>query len=429
MNYAESLHYLYERLPMFQRIGAAAIKKDLGNTLKMLEELGNPHKTLKSVHIAGTNGKGSSAHALSAILQEAGYKTGLYTSPHLKSFTERIRVNGVEVPEDFVASFVTNYRHLIEQINPSFFEVTVVMAFQYFHEEKVDLAIVETGLGGRLDSTNVITPEVSLITMIGWDHADLLGDTLEKIAGEKAGIIKPSVPVVIGADQPGLLPVFKRKAGYERAPLILASGYELRSKQKEFTFQSADVMKDQQVLYEDLQTDITAGYFLKNIPGILEVIFELRRQGWSISHDALLSGFRAIKLRSGLKGRWQVIERNPYVVADVSHNEPGLRELFSQVSELDYSAMHLVFGVVRDKDLGKILPLLPPEANLYFTQSQVPRSMGAEELKNNASVLGYSGEAFPDVNDAIRAAKKKALPTDLILICGSTFVVAEIADL
>lgn len=429
MNYIESLNYLYERLPMFQRIGAPAIKKDLTNTIRLLDALKNPHTRFKTIHIAGTNGKGTSAHTLSAILQRAGYRTGLYTSPHLKSFTERIRVDGKEVTEEFVSTFVTRHQHLIEAINPSFFEVTVVMAFEYFNQQEVDIAIVETGLGGRLDSTNVILPEVSLITMIGWDHSDLLGDSLQQIAGEKAGIIKKGRPVVIGVDQPDLLSVFTEKASLEEAKLLTTEKYSVVLKEKSFTTQEVDVFRQDHLLYSDLKTDVTASYFLKNIPGILEVVNVLKEQGWVISNQSVVEGMAAVKKLSGLKGRWQVLEMDPFIVADISHNEPGLKELFAQVAALDLTGVHLIFGVVKDKDLGRILPLLPLHAHVYFTQSQVPRSMKAEDLQAKALALGYSGEAFGNVNEAIHFVKMKALATDLILICGSTFVVAEIDDL
>lgn len=420
MNYSESLDYLYSRLPMFQRIGAAAIKKDLTNTLRMLEALGNPHRRFKTIHVAGTNGKGTSSHALAAILQSAGYRTGLYTSPHLKSFTERIRINGAEVAADYVADFVTQHQSLIEEVNPSFFEVTVAMAFDYFASEGVDMAVIETGLGGRLDSTNVITPDVSLITMIGWDHADLLGDTLEQIAGEKAGIIKPGVPVVIGAHQPDLLPVFRRKAADCQAPLIAVD--DTRVQITGATSYSQTVAVDGHVF----ETDITARYFARNIPGVLAVVQVLQQAGWAVAAKHVADGLQQVKTLTGLKGRWQILKERPLTVADISHNEPGLKALFQQIAVVQPRKLHLVFGVVRDKDLTKILSLLPAEAYYYFTQSGVPRSLPAVELQAVANVHGLSGAAFTNVNTALEAAWKVAHPEDLIVVCGSTFVVAEI---
>lgn len=430
MNYEQALGFLYERLPMFQRSGAVAIKKDLTNTVRFLELLNNPHRELKSIHIAGTNGKGTSAHALAAILQSAGYKVGLYTSPHLKSFTERIKVNGVEVTRDFVSEFVSQYQSVIEEISPSFFEVTVVMAFKYFQEEHVDIAIVETGLGGKLDSTNVIYPEVSLITMIGWDHAELLGDSLEKIAAEKAGIIKKGRPVIVGADQPELFHVFMAKAMAEGSELITTADYRIEPVGKEITSQIINIYQNDTLCYKEVRTDVMAGYFLKNIPGVFAVIDELNNAGnFRISDAARVKGLNHVKALSGLKGRWDILETEPFVVADISHNEPGLKELFKQMEAIDFGRLHLVFGVVKDKDLSKILPIIPPDQYYYFTQSSVPRSLPAVELRRKALDHNLSGETYENVNDAILAAKDKAAPSDLILICGSTFVVAEIDNL
>lgn len=428
MNYQQALTYLYERLPMFQRVGAVAFKKDLGNTRRLLEALGNPQNSFKSVHIAGTNGKGSSAHALASILQSAGYKTGLYTSPHLKEFTERIRINGTEVSPEFVGQFVTEHQDLIEAINPSFFEVTVAMAFQHFASEAVDIAIIETGLGGRLDSTNVIDPLVSLITMIGYDHADLLGNTLQAIAGEKAGIIKPGRPVVIGADQPDLLPVFEAKAQEEGAPLKIMRQMRVVTGEQGVFHQDFEVLETNKPAMT-LRTDITANYFLKNIPGIWGVISELKGQGFDIDDEAIRSGFANIKIQTGLKGRWQIIREKPLVVADVSHNEPGMAQLLDQVSLVPRKRLHLIIGMVRDKDISGVLNLLPKEATYYFTQSSVPRSLPASDLRMQADAMGLPGKSFDNVNEALKEAEKNAHSDDFILICGSTFVVAEIDHL
>lgn len=428
MNYQQALTYLYERLPMFQRVGAVAFKKDLGNTRRLLEALGDPQNSFKSVHIAGTNGKGSSAHALASILQSAGYKTGLYTSPHLKEFTERIRINGTEVSPEFVGQFVTEHQGLIEAINPSFFEVTVAMAFQYFASEAVDIAIIETGLGGRLDSTNVIDPLVSLITMIGYDHADLLGNTLPAIAGEKAGIIKPGRSVVIGADQPDLLPVFEAKAHEVGAPLKIMRKMGVVTGDHGVFHQDFEVWETNKPAMT-LRTDITANYFLKNIPGIWGVISELKGQGFDIDEEAIRSGFANIKTQTGLKGRWQMIRQKPLVVADVSHNEPGMAQLLDQVSLVPRKRLHMIIGMVRDKDISGVLNLLPKEATYYFTQSSVPRSLPASDLRMQAEAMGLPGKSFDNVNEALKEAEKNAHSDDFILICGSTFVVAEIDHL
>lgn len=428
MNYPESLNYLYARLPMFQRIGAAALKPSLANTIKLLAAANNPHERLTTIHIAGTNGKGTSAHSLCAILMEAGYRVGLYTSPHLKSFTERIKVNGNEIEPQFVADFVTAYQPVIEELSPSFFEATFVMCMAYFEREQVDVAVIEVGLGGRLDSTNVITPIVSLITMIGWDHADLLGDTLEKIATEKAGIIKVKVPVVIGADQPDLLHVFQNRAEVVNAPLYTASDIAVKEHARNGTHVALDCVVGGNLL--QITTDITAKYFQKNIPGILKTVEILREMGFTITFDHLKAGLSNVKRLTGLKGRWQLLSEKPTLIADISHNEPGLRELFGQVALLPHEHLHLIVGFVRDKDLSKVLGLLPLEnTSYYFTQSSVPRSLPASELMESAAKLGLQGVAFSDVNAAIASAKNQSKPDDLILVCGSTFVVAEIDGL
>ena len=405
MTYQETLEYLYTRLPMYQRDGKVAYKKDLSNTIRLMDVLDHPEKKFKSVHIAGTNGKGTSAHGIAAVLQSAGYKTGLYTSPHLKSFTERIRINGHEVSEEFVVDFVERIEHAIAEIKPSFFEITVAMAFDFFASEKVDIAIVETGLGGRLDSTNVIIPEVCLITNIGLDHTDLLGDTLAKIAFEKAGIIKENVPVVIGETVPETEAVFTDVAAKKRAPLIPA-------KRPKWNPQS-----------------LVPDYLLKNVSGITSVIEELNKQGWNISEEQFDYGMTHIQTLTGLKGRFQMLSEDPLTIADVSHNKEGLTILFNQISAMCQGTIHLIFGSVKDKDLVPVFDLIPVKSTCYWTQSHVPRSLPVEELAIQAVVKGREGACFKDVNEAIREAKEKVLPDDLILITGSTFVVAEIEDL
>ena len=429
MNYQESLNYLLERLPMFQRVGKAAIKKDLGNTLLLLEALGNPHKEFKSIHIAGTNGKGTSAHALTSVLMAAGYKTGLYTSPHLKSFTERIRIDGIEVSEQFVAEFVTRHQSLIDQVKPSFFEVTVVMAFEYFRQEKVHVAVIETGLGGRLDSTNVIHPLVSLITMIGYDHMDLLGDSLDKIAFEKAGIIKPGTPVVIGNNQQEIRAVFEEVATSREAEIFFCDDYQVVPVKKNLLCNTYDVFRGGELLFENLDTDITATYFGYNIPGVLKTLQLLDNGLMSINQESIAEGFSKIKASTGLKGRMQFLGEAPLIIADISHNQPGLTTLFDQLKTEVKGNLHIVFGVVRDKGLSGILPILPTTASYYWTTSSVPRSLPADELRDIAHDHGIGGQSFQNVNDAIAEALKFAAKEDTIVICGSTFVVAEIDSL
>ncbi len=405
MTYQETLEYLYTRLPMYQRDGKVAYKKDLSNTIKLLDSLDNPHRKFKSVHIAGTNGKGTSAHGIAAILQTAGYRTGLYTSPHLKNFTERIRIDGKEVAEEFVIDFVDGIKPAIEQIEPSFFEITVAMAFEYFATQKVDIAIIETGLGGRLDSTNIIMPEVSLITNIGLDHTDLLGDTLEKIAFEKAGIIKEKVPVVVGEMLPETSTVFTEIAQKNGSDLIEPSKPDWKPE------------------------GLFPNYFMKNLGGIMSVINLLNKQGWDVSPKQIKDGIANIQELTGLKGRFQILSNNPLEIADVSHNVEGLKLLFDQVVQLCQGTIHLIFGSVKDKDIGPILDLIPDQARCYWTQSNVPRSLSVEELAIQAVVRGIEGECFKDVNEAIKTAKGKALAEDLILITGSTFVVGDAKDL
>lgn len=427
MNYEQTLEYLYGMLPMYQRIGAAAFKKDLSNTLRLCSALGNPQQKFPSVHIAGTNGKGSSAHAIAAVLQASGYKTGLYTSPHLKNFTERIRINGQEIPRQMVVDWVAQNRALIEEVKPSFFELTVALSFDFFAREKVDIAVVEVGMGGRLDSTNIITPEVSLITNIGLDHTAFLGDTLEAIAGEKAGIIKAGVPVVIGERQEETTVVYEKKSGQEKAPLLFAAEQFQLNPLEEGTWQ----VKYQGELYlEKVTPDITAGYFSRNIPGILTTLRILQQKGFHhISRESMEQGLENVKTLTDLKGRWQVLGTQPLVVADVSHNIEGVKQLLAQLNRTPYRQLYLLIGTVNDKDINSVLDLLPKEAFYYFCQANIPRALAAEQLQKQAEQLGLMGKVVQNVNAALAEARMKAAEEDLILITGSNFVVAEINDL
>jgi dihydrofolate synthase/folylpolyglutamate synthase len=422
MDYSSSLDFLYQRLPMFQRTGKAALKPDLSNTIKLLERLGNPEKKFKTVHIAGTNGKGTSAHALAAILQSSGLKTGLYTSPHLVNFTERIKIDGIEINSDDVAEFVTKMKSHIEEIAPSFFEVTVAMAFEYFRIQEVDIAVIEVGLGGRLDSTNVIIPEVSLITNISFDHTDLLGDTLEKIAAEKAGIIKAGVPVVIGSNQPEIQHIFEAKALECQSELITISS---DPETIDFPFPYRSIKYQNHTWHLDLPAD----YYMKNIPGVIETIKVLRSRGFDIDDKAISEGLKSMTTLTGLKGRFQSIGKEPLVITDVSHNEAGIRSLIEQISNLNYKELHVIYGAVKDKLVYDILSIFPEKTHYYFTQSQVPRSMPVSDLLQIAHQADKKGNSFTNVNLALDAAKKIAKPEDLILITGSTFVVAEIKGL
>lgn len=423
-SYKATLDYLYSRLPMFQRIGAAAYKEDLTNTLALCHALGNPERSFKSVHVAGTNGKGSSSHMLAAILQSAGYKTGLYTSPHLKNFTERIKINGQEVSQSFVIDFVERIKPSIEAIEPSFFETTVAMAFDYFRKEKVDVAVIEVGLGGRLDSTNVITPEVSLITNISWDHADLLGDTLQKIAGEKAGIIKPRIPVVISERQEEVATVFIEKAKKENSPLTFASEiFEVDALgDGKFSVQHSAGNK----IY---QLELKGAYQQKNLAGVLATVDELRAKGFSISNENILEGLKRTVQFTQLKGRWQKLNDLPLTVCDTGHNEAGITEVMSQIRQQQFEKLHIVWGMVKDKSPDRVLALLPKTATYYFCQAKIPRALPATELQEKAKQFGLQGVVIGDVNQAIHEARKNASSNDMIFIGGSTFVVADIDNL
>lgn len=424
--FQETLDFLYTQLPMYQRVGKSAFKKDLSNTLALLAALGNPEKTFRSVHIAGTNGKGSSAAMLSAVLKQAGYRTGCYTSPHLKSFTERITLDGINIPEQDVGAFVELIKPQIATIKPSFFEITVAMAFWYFSQQKVDVAIIETGLGGRLDSTNVITPVVALITKIGLDHTDMLGNTLEAIAGEKAGIMKSGIPTVLASDQPEVLHVFTQKAKQLNSKLKVNRGqYRWGKSEHPIGKQVIDLFVGKELKYEALEVNNAAAYVLDNLPGVLEVLETLKSIYPKVNELSIRKGLAQFQL----KGRMQILKQNPLVVADVSHNEQGLKALFDQVEQWPIEKLRIVLGLVREKDLSAVLSLLPRDAIYYFTQSQVPRALPLSELKMAAMDAGMSGAAFANVNVALAAATTQASEKDCILICGSTFVVAEIEGL
>lgn len=429
MTYQETLDYLFNALPMFQRIGAAAFKKDLTNTIALCDHLGKPQKAFKSVHVAGTNGKGSTSHALCSILMEAGYKVGLYTSPHLKSFTERIKINGEEIPEGDVVTFVAQNKAFLEELKPSFFEMTVGMAFWYFAKERVDIAVIEVGMGGRLDSTNVISPDMSVITNIGYDHMQFLGDTLPLIAGEKAGIIKSRIPVVISQTQAETKPVFLSKAAELGAPIYFADGvFRVKeSWQSTSGTQTFQVESDGALLQYDM--DLLGNYQRYNLPGILNACKVLNTLGWEIPETAIRRGLSRIVANTGLKGRWQILGKAPWVICDTGHNEDGIRLILDQIEKMTFGHLWMVIGMVRDKDISKILSMLPKDASYVFCEASIPRALPAAELSAAALGHGLRGETVPDVNDAIGRAKQLAKENDLIFIGGSTFVVAEIENL
>jgi dihydrofolate synthase/folylpolyglutamate synthase len=427
MTYQQTIDYLFNRLPMFSRIGASAYKRDLHNTIALCEFLGNPHHRIKTIHVAGTNGKGSTSHMLAAILQSAGYKAGLYTSPHLKDFRERFRINGEMISEDFVIDFTERITPAIDEIEPSFFEITVAMAFDWFAAAQVDIAVIETGLGGRLDSTNVISPELSVITNIGYDHINLLGDTLEKIAFEKAGIIKPGIPVVVGETNAETKPVFEKMAFEKQSPLLLAEQLRYAADWKyehhQLVVQVANHATPDRTTYT---LDLPGFYQTKNLITVLEAIHQLTLKHWNIPVEAVQKGLAQVKKLTGLHGRWEVVHTKPLIVLDVGHNEDGIRQIVAQLELTQYRHLHIVIGMVKDKEIDRALTLLPKEAVYYFTRAQIPRALPEDELAAKATMLGLKGHHFPSVPDALHAARSAAHADDMILVCGSVFVVGEV---
>lgn len=427
MTYQQTIEYLFSRLPMYSRIGAAAFKKDLTNTITLCTHLGNPHHKFKSIHVAGTNGKGSVSHMLAAILQTAGHKTGLYTSPHLKDFRERIKVNGEEINEKFITDFTENIKPLIEEIEPSFFEITVAMAFDYFAKQEVDVAVVEVGLGGRFDSTNIITPELSVITNIGWDHMNILGDSLGKIAFEKGGIIKPAIPVVIGETIAETKQVFENIASENNAPVHLATKERnvagWKWEKNELIIEIAEKGKTDHKKY---QLDLPGIYQSKNLLTVLEACSVLKKLGYDLDENQIRQGLQKTKRLTGLHGRWEIIHENPTIVLDVGHNEDGIKQIIQQIELTTHHELHIIIGMVKDKEIDTVLSLLPRSANYYFTQAHIPRALPAEMLKEKAGEFNLKGKVIPDVNEAIKEARSKANKDDLILVCGSVFLVGEV---
>ncbi len=404
MNYPETLAYLNARLPMFSRIGKAAYKADLSNTHALMELLGHPERGLKCVHIAGTNGKGSTSNMIASVLQEAGFRTGLHTSPHLRDFRERFRINGEMIPKEAVTDFVEQHHEAFEPIGASFFEWGVALVLDRFRQEKTDIAVIECGLGGRLDSTNVVTPEVCVITNIGWDHADLLGDTLEKIAGEKAGIIKPGNPVVIGEAEGSIAEVFRRKAEEVAAPI-------------HFTDQAAPL---------PYALDLAGEHQQRNARTAVAALHILRKKGWKITDAHIAAGLSHVCANTGFAGRWQTIAEQPRTIVDIGHNADCMRIVATMLKHTPHNQLHIVLGTVSDKDIARMLGLLPKEAVYYFAKADIPRGLEAEALQKKANEHGLHGEAYPSVNTALAAARQAAHGNDLVLVTGSAFVVAEV---
>ena len=425
--YPQALEYLHHQLPMFQQQGGSALKKfDLSNITTLLERIGQPQRQYPTVHIAGTNGKGSSAHQIAAVLQASGYRTGLYTSPHLRDFTERIRVDGEEVSQGQVVAFINQWQPVVDDIQPSFFEWSVALAYQHFAESKVDIAVIETGMGGRLDGTNVITPLVSLITNISRDHEQWLGATLEAIASHKAGIIKAGVPIIIGEDQPEVRSVFEAEASRLSAPMTLAFGkWQVRRDGDGYT-----LLQDGYPYLSQLMPELKGGYQMRNLPGIMCTLMELKAQGFDkITSKSIRVGIEQTITLTGLKGRWQVLQPQPLTIADTGHNEAGIRVVLEELEKTPFRQLHWVWGMVADKARQEILGLLPKEATYYWCKPEIPRGLAAQTLAEEASQLGLQGQAYGSVAEARAAAEAAAGAEDMILIGGSTFVVAELTDL
>jgi len=429
MTYSQTIDYLFARLPMYHRVGASAYKANLDNTIALCNLLDHPQHSFKSIHVAGTNGKGSVSHMLASIIQTAGFRTGLYTSPHLKDFRERIRVNGTMIQKSYVTSFIRNHRMDFEKIDPSFFELTVGMAFSYFREQQVDIAVIEVGLGGRLDSTNVITPMLSVITNVSFDHMQFLGNTLEKIAAEKAGIIKPGIPVVIGETQYDSKDLFREKALSGESKFIFADqNFHIKNsrlQEGEHNILVMDIFRSSHLIIKNLSSPLTGIYQLKNIVTVVGICMKLNQLGYDLTPTIIRNGIKNVIRNTGLMGRWQILSRRPLTICDTGHNEGGLREVIHQIDMTPHAHLHFVFGVVNDKHLPPILSLLPKNATYYFCKPDIPRGLDAHELMHQALNAGLKGECYGSVKSALEAANQSAGEKDLIFISGSTFVVAE----
>ena len=425
MTYDETVQYLFNCAPPFQQVGGAAYKEGLSTTIELDNHLGNPHKKFLTIHIAGTNGKGSTSHTLAAILQECGYKVGLYTSPHLVDFRERIKVNGEMASKEYVINFVEEHKAFFEPLSPSFFELTTAMAFNYFALQKVDIAIIEVGLGGRLDCTNIITPKLSIITNISLDHTQFLGNTLAEIAHEKAGIIKQETPVVIGETTPETRDVFSKKATSVGAPLTFAEDEALllsatQLPQGGFAYQTA--------IFGDFKGELGGDYQIKNTRTLLSALKKLQEHGLKISNEAVRKGFTNVCSATGFTGRWQTIEKTPRIVCDAGHNTGGIKYIVEQLERESkkHTALRIVFGMVNDKDISAVLAMMPSNATYYFTQASIKRAMPAEELKAKAGLYGLKGNSYPTVQEALQAAKADSAASDFIFVGGSCFIVADL---
>ena len=422
MTYDETVDYLFNCAPPFQQVGGAAYKEGLANSIALDNHLGNPHRKFRTIHVAGTNGKGSCSHTIAATLQAAGYKVGLYTSPHLIDFRERIRVNGTPASKEFVVDFVKKEKSFFEPLQPSFFELTTAMAFSYFAQENVDVAIIEVGLGGRLDCTNIITPDLCIITNISPDHVQFLGNTMEAIAGEKAGIIKQGVPVIIGEATEATRAVFVKKAAECSAPIIFAEDNKeiiaATPQSNGYTYETE--------LFGTMHGELAGDYQVKNSNTILTALKQLIGLGYNISEQSIREGFANVCSKTGLMGRWQTIATCPTTVCDAGHNIGGITQIVSQLSRQSYKTLRIVFGMVNDKEIDAVLAIMPKEATYYFTQASIRRALPCEQMKEKAAAYGLKGDSYPDVATALQAAKAEAKSDDFIFIGGSCFIVADL---
>jgi dihydrofolate synthase/folylpolyglutamate synthase len=428
MTYKHTLEFLFSQLPAYHRIGKAAYKNDLINTISLDNYFGNPHLKYRTIHVAGTNGKGSVSHMIASILQEAGYRTGLYTSPHLKDFRERIRINGEMIPEKEIIAFVQEHKCIIESLKPSFFEMTVAMAFDYFAKSKVDVAVVEVGLGGRLDSTNIIKPVLSVITNIGHDHMDILGDTIEKIASEKAGIIKEKIPVVISETHPATKKIFISKAAESGSAISFADERFLCRLQESDSLNGVRRYSITDLVTHKIlkgETMLGGDYQSGNIQAVFSVFYTLNGF-FKYSDKNIIDGIRNVVKNTGLKGRWQILSHDPLTICDTGHNKEGLEYVINQIRRIPKSGLHMIIGFVNDKDLKSVLPLFPTDAIYYFTKASIPRALNEEELKSEAAKYGLNGLSYPEVRTALYYARENATESDMIFIGGSTFIVAEV---
>ncbi len=430
MSYQETLNYMYASLPMFHRVGGAAYKANLDNIQKLAAMLGHPQKTFPAVHVAGTNGKGSVAHMLASILQTQGYRTGLYTSPHLSDFRERIRVNGRKIGISFVCSFIKKHREEFDNLKPSFFEMTAAMAFKFFEEQQVDIAVIETGMGGRLDSTNIVQPVLTVITNIGYDHMEFLGDTLEKIATEKAGIFKKGIPVVVGESQSETDHVFELQARSLRSPMIFADRHfsvdRVHISGRRRHYQVMDVYKGAERIVKNLLCPLLGDYQRKNIITTAACCDILSANGFPVTFENIRQGIRDVVNNTEFFGRWQILSSLPMTICDTGHNESALRLSMEQIGKIPCRKLHIIFGVVEDKDLDSMLALLPRKAEYYFCKADIPRGMATDRLMKKATGAGLKGKAYSSVKKALEAAKENASPSDVIFVGGSTFIVAEL---